>query len=235
MATNAQLLAQQRRLIAEATADYFDDTINQYHLNNAYAIGQDRITEVRENEFNWFATANIVANQQAYQRSTNENIIRYEILRPGTTDRWDELVYLPDTQALRINGDAVSQTDGQDRVIRNGYTVLGDQMYLWPTPTTSVSNGLRVIYREVLELSAVGDVPRMPKALHHLLPYGGAIFALEESKDAAEEIVDRYRARWASVFGPHSASTKESRLALKRYYPRTQNAEIVGQNLGWIA
>ena len=74
--------------------------------------------------------------------------------------------------------------------------------------------------------------PRLPGALHALLPYGGALYAVEESKDADESIVSIWRRRWESLVGPGEGSTDDSRRALRKHYRRSQTLSLTGPRLG---
>lgn len=180
--------------------------------------------EVAPEEFLWSSTASIIAGQQKYQRPLVENVRRYQYLC-GTVFRELNLL-TPEMVVLSTS------TDRTAMPACPGYCIDGPEFILSWIPDTTLALGLRVSYHDVVVLSSDTDVPRMPVALHYLLAYGAAIQALEETKDAAEEIVDRYRRRWASVFGPEDGSTKESRAALAKYYRISQSRPIEGQNLG---
>lgn len=227
MPTQAALIDTTRRLVAEATANFFDVTVLNNHLLTAYWLMQARVNEIAPEEFLSGATTNIVANQARYARPTYEHIRRYEILQ-GT--QYVELPYLMAEQAIPVKGDWRTSTDGQQRQCP-AYYIEGDELVLVPTPTVSVTAGLGVVYFSPRIFGATTAAPALPLALHHLLAYGAAVFALEESKDAAEDVVNGYRARWASVCGPQEGSTPDSRASLKRHYRVSQSRPMIGQNL----
>jgi hypothetical protein len=228
VATNQQLLDRIGRLIAESTASLFSAPVRQEYLNAALALACQRIVEVAPEEFEVKDTAPIVANQQDYERPTYENVRRYELLM-GTTYR--EIPPSIEEQNIARTDDVGCYTNGQQRwnVV---YTISGTKLLLWPTPPVSITAGLRVVFYEWPVLVAAADVPRMPSALHPVLAYGAAIYLLEESKDAGDDVMDIYRQRWASVFGPMEASTPDSRDSLKKHFRVHQARAVTGQNLG---
>lgn len=228
MATAQNLIDRTRRLIAEAGATPdTDQNILDFYVNPSFYVAQARINEIDDAEFMAGATANIVANQARYERATFEHVRRYELLE-GT--RYVELPMLLAEQAIPRKGEYRTYTDAQQRW-GPAYYVEGREIVLVPTPTVSVTAGLGVVFFDPISLVNVADTPRMPVALHHVIPYGAAVLALDESKDAAEDIVGMYRARWASVFGMHEGSTQDSRAALRRHYRRSQSLPMIGMNL----
>lgn len=227
--TNAVLLDSLGRLLAEAVASEWDATVRQALINTAYAIAQARWREVNPAAFLAGATAHVVANQRAYQLPNFENIDRFEWLRNDGSGIYDELPMLMRSQAQAIHGQP-GYTNGPTRC-SYAYYVEGQEMIVVPTPTVSVTNGLGVVYVEVVEMNAPGDIPRLPVVLHHLLPFGAAVLGIEDSKDAADSIVDRWRARWASLFGSFEASTPESRKALRLLCRQNQSLPMVGANM----
>jgi len=229
VATNAQIIATARRLVAEGTASEWDASVMQAHVNAAYIRAQARWREVKRDAFLAGADADVVATQARYLVPTEENIDHYEWLRSDGSGVYDELPLLMRAQQQHLLGGPWKQTR-----CHFAYYPEGQEIVIVPTPTVSVTAGLGVIYVEVVEMSAPGDIPRLPAALHSVLPYGAAISAIEESKDAAESTVDRWRARWASIFGPWEASTPDSRKALRLLCQLNQNRSLDGLNLAQI-
>jgi hypothetical protein len=234
VATQQQLLLRFGRLIAETELPppIYPGTTRLEYLNHAYAIAQQRIMEVAPEEFIWTATADVVSGQSNYQRPVFENVRRYELLcGTGASAVYREIPLITPEQAVQRVDDPWTLTDGTQRWTV-AYSVDGPEIRLWPTPTLNITAGLRTVFHDVITMAGATDVPRMPVALHPLLAFGAAIQALEETKDAAEEIVDRYRARWASAFGPWDGSTDQSRAALKKHFRVAQSRPVIGQNLG---
>jgi hypothetical protein len=234
VATQSDLLFRFSRLIAETDLppEVYDGSTRLQYLNHAYAIAQQRIEEVAPEEFTWSATANIVLGLQRYSRPMRENVRRYEILcGTGTTAVYREIPLITPEQAVLRVDDPWTGMDGLQRW-SVAYSIDGPELVLWPVPTLAITAGMQCVFHDVQVLTAPTDIPQMPVVLHPILAYGAAIQALEETKDAAEEIVDRYRARWASIFGPWDASTDESRAALKKHFRVAQSRPVNGQNLG---
>lgn len=241
MATLATLRSQTRRLIGEASASagaFFgsDESLIDQHLQTAYAIACGRIQEIRPEEFLRRATANIAVGTDGtrarYERPLSGRAIcrSYEIM-PTTGGQYRQMAPLLREQALVLSGDVISYTDGTVRA-SFAYYIEGTEIVIVPEPAEDVTAGLRATFYEIPALTAVGDEPRMPDELHHLLAYGAAILALEETKDAAASAVDRLRARWGARFGDFEASTPQSREALKAVYRRHEPMTLVGMRLG---
>lgn len=235
MATQTELLAHLDQLLSQQTGGYFTPTMAAYYLNRFYAHVQQCICEIAPEEFLAGATAHIVNDQNLYARPSYENVRRYDF-KDTVSGRYREMRRIQTEDGLP--GTFESLTDGELRFDR-AYSVIGKLIWIQPTPTggtdnlaaavppgvgTGIAHGLRIIYREVVKLTQPADVPRIPDSLHHLLPFGAAIMAVEASKDAGDSVVDRWRQRVNVVFG----QTPESRANLARYYKIHQARELVG-------
>jgi hypothetical protein len=226
VATKQQLLDQIGRLVSDASGTIVDPATASYHLQNAYTEAQRFINIVSPAEFEDPVKANVIAGQANYQRPSFEAIRRYEWLRVGSSPAvYDELRPLVSEQAV---GEATGRQSSVEAGLVTGprYYIQGQEIIIVPTPTQSVTGGLGAIVVEVALLSSPTDLPRMPQSLHRLLAYGAAVMALEETKDAAEAVVDRYRRLWESVF-----SEERFRKVLSGYYPRRQGLPFIGRNL----
>jgi hypothetical protein len=236
MANTSQLIEQQGRLLAEAIADFFDAATRLYHLNAAYLTMLSRVAEIDPAHLTFRVLTDLVADQSRYFRPDMSagvsRVIRYDLLcGTGATAEYREIPRLTESQAVPILGDAYTFTSGAQRG-NYGYYEQGQEIVIVPTPTTSITNGLQAVCVEELTLSADLDEPRLPLALHHVLAYGGALLAIEESKDADESVVAIWRRRWESVVGPGESSSRESRLALSRHFRHSQPLSLIGPRLG---
>lgn len=221
MPVQATLADTTRRLVSEASAEYFTKTQINNHLLTAWWNAQQKITEIAPDEFLAAVTADIVAGQARYQRPTREMVRRYEILPTATATTYQELPLINAERSLSKAGATLDPA-----ILTPRYYIEGPDLVIVPTPAENITAGLACVYVSPGVLGT--GSPQMPIALHHLLPYGAAVEALNESKDAAEDIVAGYRRRWESVFGP----SDEARLALRKHYKRTQSKSIEGRNLG---
>lgn len=236
MLTQQQLLDQMGRLLAEATPDFFDASVRLLHLNAAYGILQARVVEIAPELFTFRALASIAigtdGTRARYLRADMSpnvsRVVRYDILA-GT--RYVELPLVPESQTVPILGDAFTFTDGQQRSTF-GYFVQGTEIVIVPTPPADVTDGLQAICIEQVVLAGATDTPRLPGALHPLIAIGGALYAVEESKDVDESIVSIWRRRWESVVGPGDSSSDDSRRALRKHFRRSQTVSLVGMRLG---
>ena len=226
MATFDQISSRTRRLVAEATAGYFDATTLDEQINTAYAIAQARIRILMPDLFKWSAKANIVANQAYYSKPTNQHVRRYEILCDD--GKYREMRLLLDGQAVPHADDILTATDASERsAARTAYTDEGPEIRLWPTPTASLTDGLQCWYDEVLVMSAAADTPRMPEELHRLIAYGAATLCLDESDDAVEQVAQQIKMQWERVFGDDPGAL----AVLRRYFPLSANYQITGYGI----
>lgn len=234
MATNAQLLATLGRLIAQASGGIFDAADRQAHLNAAKLLAEERIREIAPQLFTRRATAPIAIGDDGtrarYGAPTSENVSCVEI-RTSASDSYRQMRKIKKEQALAWSGEPAYSTDGT-LYASTVYYEEGNEYVLVPTPSADVVAGLRATFYVFVALSAAADVPRMPEHLHRTLAYGAAVFALEESKDASDSVVDTYRQRWASKFGPIEASTEESRAALALSFRQHEPRILNGTNFG---
>lgn len=220
MATWQQIDDQVARLVSDASGTLVTSSTRTYHTQNAYTLLQARIREVDPAEFIKLGKADIVANQANYARPTYEHVRRYEwLLDDGVT--YAEIGPLIAEQAIPLQGRI-----GTPIFLGVKWYIQGQELFIYPTPTKSVTGGLGVAYVEVQLTGPSSGTPRTPQALHELIAYGAAIRALEETKDAAQDVVDTYRRRWEAIVGTAEVSTPQSRRALATYYRQAQPYQI---------
>lgn len=205
------LLNKTRRLVNEVTARLWSDADVYTEINNAYIEAQAAISRIAPAEFLRGAQIDTVAGTNLYERPTYEplKVVR---LKDSTTGSYRDLSKM-DVDQLQ---DHASGATGRSATrFEPAYGLIGRWIVIRPTPETSVTAGLAVLYYEKLSLSADADTPRLPAALHHRIAYRAAELLLKDSKDVSNEALGQLQAEWAYYFVGEEALR---RLAREHYY-----------------
>jgi len=125
-------------------------------------------------EFNGeMSTTNLVLDQEEYVLPSDFVILnRVEVLYPSASDY---------VKADRIDDKQVDTgAFGNDEIPfgvdgRPVYRTFGNSIFIYPSPTAAVTNGLRIEYlTDIVELSAGGDIPTLNTLVHHIMSIGAA-------------------------------------------------------------
>ncbi len=216
--TKGEIVTDVRGFVNEATASYFTPTILTMKVNQSYRSAQARVRSIRSTEFRARSRTNIVANQERYVRATYEPVVAYQILDSLS----GKYVDMEELKGEQLTGDANGSPNRSATHVRQTYFVDGADIVLVPTPSASVTDGLQCLYWESVGLTLDGSVPRLPEALHPYLAFRAAWLCVQDTKDAAADVVRGWDREWQSVFGDSEAAAKE----LARHYPQTQGTRI---------
>lgn len=181
MTTRAQLRAMlQRRLQDAGNAQWTDAVLNQY-LNFGLQYIQKEIMKVDPMAFIYSDTANIVSGT-AYYPMPAASMFEIGVYTRGTPTgswTWQDYIDLPWIQA---GGSA----NWQNNPFAAGYSRWGRYILLHPSPTASVTSGLKLEYVPWLTMGADTDVPEIDIGLQEGIAYRAEEIALG---DTAQEAV----------------------------------------------
>ena len=132
-------------------------------LNTARDLVLNRLLTLGQNYFLRIAKADTVAGQSLYSLPQDfRKFVRLEVGYANATDRV-KVDQIDLTEIGDPNVDIYSQVDPK-------YTILGNMFELRPAPTTSVEDGLYMIYVEnPADMSADDDTSGLPLDYDHLL------------------------------------------------------------------
>lgn len=218
MATLLQLRTLTRKLIQEPTSALLtDDQIDEF-INVRKDEVDNEILDINESYFGEKdTTIDLVNGTDSYSLpdldaddiSRVMRIRRIEIAYDGTTFYRALPIHI--TQLPQSNFIGSYFTNVNPR-----YYIFGNKLFLLPTPTSSVSNAVRIWYiQRPDELSEDDDTPAFPKQYHRMLAFGAAA-DIKLSDGAA--VVDTDDAVFADRFEKRYQDQKE--LLRKSIQPR---------------
>jgi hypothetical protein len=216
----AQLRTKTRRLVNETSAGNWADADVDAEINNALHEAEAVVSLVAPHEFLEEAVIDTddgvaaVTGGTWYLRPTYEplKVVR---LKTDATSAYKDLDKLTIDQVYDHVGGSVAQSGTREGY---GYALRGKYMLIRPAPPAGVTAGILCLYYDKLALSADADTPRLPLALHHRIAYRAATLLLQDSKDAADDVIDRLMAEWAYYFGPDESARR--RLYREHYFDR---------------
>ncbi len=221
--TRLELMTDMRGFLNEAVANYFTDAIVGLKLNQAYHQAQAKIRSIDAAEFRVRSRISIAVGADGtrarYPRATYEPVVTYRIL-DSTSGKYRDMDKKTEEQ---LTGDAAGSANRSSSHVRQAYFVTGAEIVLVPEPTANLTNGIECEFWDPVSLTAAGDNPRMPVALHPYLAFRGAWLAVQDTKDAGAEIVRGWDREWQSVFGSSNEAAKE----LARFYPQPQGIQMI--------
>lgn len=166
----------------------------------------------------FFKTYNITANTQTVTLPLSDKILkvkRVEITYDGTN--W----FLASPMDVNEYGGGTNQTDVNNSFSTSQpfYDIQGNYIYLYPVPTASVNNGLKVLVtREVDEFTTADTTqePGIDEPFHEMLAVGASRdYALQEGLSHAGDlnaVLQDYEARLKRYYG---SKQMDRRMTLK--------------------
>lgn len=159
-----------------------NQAIDEIHLTILESMGGWNFDDVSiGNTSQWPKSYNLVAAQQAYDidivTNTIMSIDRVEVSYDGTN--W----YKAEPFNIGQRGLPIDSTSiGQDFTqAKPYYSLTGENLYLWPIPSASVTNGLKIWYERAMTrvttatLSTGTAVPGFNLQFHDLIPLKVAV------------------------------------------------------------
>lgn len=156
-----------RRIQEETAVDWTDDELNVF-LNLGYQLVAKQIRKVDPTFLVYWESRDIVSGTQWYEKPENSRGIIDVGIVVGT-----DIQYL-----RRVSGNVAKEwnTDGE-----TVYTLMGDFIGLFPSPTTDVTNGLKLIHAPTPSLSEDTDVPKTEPTLHYAIVCWASLLIKGES------------------------------------------------------
>ena len=206
--TLTQLRAMARRKISfqsTASAKYADTDVDA-NLNMWYRILLGWVFEDTGIwEFNGeTSVTNLVLGQEEYVLPADFVILnRVELLYPNQSDyvRADRIDDKQVEGGAFANDEIPFGSDGAPV-----YRTFGNSIFIYPTPTANVTNGLRLEYlTDITELSVAGDIPTLNTLVHHVMSIGAAYeYCLTNEQPRKAQML------WNQLFGRSGSSPTES-------------------------
>jgi len=130
------------------------------NLNRAYHKVANAVSSLGQDYYYREATADFVADQRLYGLPSDiRKLERLEVSYDGSTYR----------KAIRIDRNAINDPTMVFSQDKPHYAVVGNMFEIFPTPTTNVTNGIKLWYLETLtDLSDNADEPKLPNIYQDL-------------------------------------------------------------------
>lgn len=154
-------LNMQTRVAENINQALTDDTLTvtltevKANLNRGYKLVRNAVVKTNQNFYVRLTKADLVATQSTYSIPTDaRKLTRLEIGYSVSTSR---------EKAIRVDRNAFQDPSAGFSEAVPFYSVIGNQIELFPTPTLSVDDGLWLwILEEQADLSSNGDTPVLP-------------------------------------------------------------------------
>jgi len=169
-----------RRLQDSGNAQWSEATLNLY-LNMGLQYMEKEILKLDPMAFIYEDTANITTDVSHYPMPSN-SMFEVGVYNRGTsTGAWNWLDYI-ELPWIQAGG----STNWDSNPFSKGYARSGRYLVIYPTPTASVTTGLKLEYVPWLTMGADADVPEIDVGLQE-----GIVFRAEEIAlgDTAQEAV----------------------------------------------
>lgn len=155
-----------RRVLLDNSPTYpllDSNDINAALIQSAYFV-QNALAKVNAVPFTRVQLANLVANRDDYPLPSSicsPGVRRVYTLQNGvyikakyrSFEKWDDLA------TERAISGTTTTTDIQ-------YTVEGDYILLYPTPTAALTNGLKIRFASVVTMTDDNSIPQLPLTTH---------------------------------------------------------------------
>jgi len=173
-----------RRVIMEVTPQNWPDAVLDDLINVAYHSTQKEVMKVDPEAFLEWVRRDIVLNKSDYPKPEGSWWPNQVRLKNSTTGKYDRLVFKPFDEAE-------TWTDG------NVWSRRGNYIWIFPTPSANLTDGIEMIHVPTLTLAADTDIPVVPLGLHMAIVYVSKILALGETYQG----VDKDRTLIADLMG----------------------------------
>lgn len=168
-----------RRLVDEAVLTFTDDVLNDA-LNQAATFVQADIEQVAPGAFLTITTQSIVANDAIYQKPEGIWALVELAMKESTTGRYRSLGTPVTLDQLRL----IEGAQGSG-VTRFGF--FGESIMLSPTPSASVTAGLRWIFDRSAQMAEDDDVCPIHLGLHQAVVLRAQMLLMPESVGEASK------------------------------------------------
>lgn len=204
--TRAEILADLKVLIGNGI-EVSDGNLYTW-INDGYSQLVDEVISYNPDYFTKTGTINLVAGTREYALPTDcEKIVMVEVYNDGTWLRYSPLQNIGYLNAP-TQQDTYSTTEPK-------YYLIGSSIGLDPTPTESVTNGIKIYYTYTpTELTSDSSVPAIPARYHHLIKYWAYALYLDRDDEhvSAERMRQRFDAQLSkmrdNMFGTQIDETK---------------------------
>jgi hypothetical protein len=179
-----------RRRLQEVSAAQWTDAVLQDYINEGYRELGDAIKGVDPEWLVYQDSHDIVASQGRYKYPTNMDTLLEVWYRDSATSDYERL----DFRRRR------SQDNDGSAVTDVSYSTKGRYILVRPTPSSSITKGLRIDYVPVPSLGEDSAVPDLPAGLHRAIVFAAQLLALGDTSEATDkaavrEELDRFLVR----------------------------------------
>lgn len=169
-----------RRLVDDAVLTFDDDVLNDA-LNQAATFVQADIEQVAPGSFLTITTQSIVADDAIYQKPEGIWSLVELAIKDASTGRYRSLGTPVTLDQLR----SLENADGSSGVTRFGF--FGESIMLSPTPSASVTAGLRWIFDRSAQMAEDDDVCPIHLGLHQAVVLRAQMLLMPESVGEASK------------------------------------------------
>lgn len=192
-------------------ADFIRSANEWYRTTNQWiwnSVGEWEYDDTNHTDFPR-STTNIVADQNDYSiPTTAQKIERVEY--KDSNDNWTRLKQI-DKASYKISLDDLSSESSDPRY----YDPQGFSVFLYPTPSTSASNGLKIYYSRDISKFTTSDTTKEPgfvEDFHRIISIGAALdfsIVTQNGKQARlEKLLAEYEDRLKKFYGSRNKDLK---------------------------
>lgn len=178
--TRATMRALLRRRLNEVVVDQWQDTDLNDLLNYGLHQTQKEVMKIDPQAFIYLYTADIVNGRDLYDKPQG---LWYEIevaLLDVASNSYSNVLRRKDYNVARTLQSA-------DQPV---YCNVGRFFGIYPIPSASVANGMRIMGVPTLEMTADSDVPQIHLGLHEAVVLWAQLLAIGETSEAAKDVKD---------------------------------------------
>lgn len=215
----SQIRRKTRRLAQERVANDWDDTLDvDPAINASMFAAQNRVEYIRPGTFATFAVTNLTANTARYPRPAFHPVVYSRLKTGGDPTIATDYVKCNQLSLDQVTPDASGNAFRIDQPEELTVVEDDDEIIVYPTPTASVTSGLRVHLDPPIPLVANGDIPRLRVELHERIAYGAAARLLDEDPN----VDSKFKSYLWGMFNEFFGNDNDALIKLARIYPRNE-------------
>lgn len=181
MATRLQLRTYLRRRLQEQAADHWDDP----ELDGLLDLGTHRmqlfLMAFAPDVLIYISKANLSANDELVELPEGVWTIKMVQILNSASGKYER---------IRSKGyeELVARNQGSPSTTSTEYARLAEWLYLSPTPTADVTDGVRIHYVPSHSMTSDTDIPKVPLLTHMGVVLQANVYALPEVGDEVEAV-----------------------------------------------
>jgi hypothetical protein len=200
-----------RRQLQEVTAAKWTDATLNLYLNLGLQFVQRRIMAINPEFVIYTDYTNVVSAQASYPKPIGTKFecnLYYKSSSTATSyTKLSRIPYLDIAEFLHANVSPVN--------LESAYAIKGRFIVIWPTPTSNVTDGLKLEYVPTLSMGADADVPYdIVTDLHEAIVYRAGMIALRDTDEPGDLFSIELKAALEDLPVYYRVSAKPARIEM---------------------